>query len=77
MNKPEKKFLIYLENAKKNREKLIIKPFELWADTIEIILANKTNFNTDNYMSVVGKAEDIYSKIFVYEFVFTSFLSAK
>ena len=67
LNKPEKKFLIYLENAKKNREKLIIKPFELWADTIEIILANKTNFNTDNYMSVIGKAEDIYSKIFVYE----------
>ena len=62
-----KNFVGYLQKIKNEPEKAPIKPMELFVDTLEVILANKTNFNSDNYLNIMRRDESIYKDIFVYD----------
>lgn len=62
----QKKFLNHVEGIKMNPQAAVIKPMELFVDTVEAILANRTNFNTDNHMNIMRKAETVYNAIFTY-----------
>ena len=62
----QKKFLDHVEGIKMNPQAAVIKPMELFVDTVEAILANRTNFNTDNHMNIMRKAETVYNAIFTY-----------
>lgn len=63
----DKKFSEYLTYLKFNPNNSAIKPIDLLCDTLDAILANKTNFGVNNQMNVMRKAEEIYKEIFVYE----------
>ncbi len=63
----DKKFSEYLTYLKFNPNNSVIKPIDLLCDTLDAILANKTNFGVNNQMNVMRKAEEIYKEIFVYE----------
>ena len=62
-----KNFMEYLQKLKNEPDNIPIKPMELFVDTLEVILANKTNFNSDNYLNIMRRAESIYKDIFVYD----------
>ncbi len=62
----DKSFLQYLISVVKNPMATCIQPLLLFADTVEIITSNKTNYNVATYMEGVQKAEEIYLKMFPY-----------
>lgn len=61
-----KNFLNYVQKIKLEPEESVIRPIELFVDVVEAMLANRTNFNKDNYMNIIRKAESIYNDIFVF-----------
>lgn len=62
----DKSFLQYLISVVKNPMATSIQPLLLFADTLEIITSNKTNYNIATYMEGMQKAEEIYLKMFPY-----------
>lgn len=62
-----KHFVEYLQGIKTEPEKSIIRPMELFVDTIDAMIANHTNFSVDTYLNTIQRAEKIYKDIFVYQ----------
>ena len=63
----DKKFLEYLTYLKYNPGNSIIRPIDLFCDTLEAILQNKANFGLNNHMNIMRKAEEVYKNMFLYE----------
>lgn len=82
-NAKDKRFIIYLENARKNPDSTIIRPFPLLVETAITIVNNRADYNLNTYIDAMRKAEDLYPTVFpfgentldfeVLSFVFLSF----
>ena len=56
-----------LNKYKKNPAEAIMKPTYLYAECIEMMLANKNNFSEENIDDALNYGEKVYKEIFVYE----------
>ena len=56
-----------LSRMVKSPETAIIKPVALYGDVVEMIIANRANFEPKDYESALNYGETIYKEIFVYE----------
>lgn len=56
-----------LSRMVKSPETAVIKPVALYGDVVEMIIANRANFEPKDYESALNYGETIYKEIFVYE----------
>ena len=62
----DRAFITYCKELCREPEMAKIQPIELCAELVETIVANKTDFATTSYLSVMRRAEEIYARVFPY-----------